>query len=155
MSKRARTLTREEVDAIIAGMRDGVGLWRAAAEAEVSEHRVKRAMRIAKQLEDEDPHAIECQLARRVAKQRAKLLAKGERRLNKAIDSEDEAIALNATKFALSRLAPREYAETTISVRAEQGIAEKLLEAMREEISAAAYAEVVAFLAGRGLTEDE
>jgi hypothetical protein len=152
---RGRQITRDEVNAILAEMAGGVGLWRAAAEAEVPESVVKRAMRVGKALEDEDPRALECEFLRRVNKQRAKTVAKAERVIDAGLESKDEDRALATAKFILPRLAGREYSEKTMALQAEQRVAESLLEAMREEISASAYAEVVAFLAGRGLTEDE
>jgi hypothetical protein len=149
--------TREEVDAIVAEVKRGVGYERACAIHGVPARRAARWLRdgrAAMSGSHADRHSEYARLARGVLRERARLVGRMEANIAEAIESEDERRRDVATMWALPRYAPRDYAEATRTV-AEQRIAEDLLERVLERMSPGAQRELLEALRAEGVEADQ
>ena len=141
--------TDEEIEAVLGAMRKGVGYERAIALAEIPRSRGARWLARGKEHMvggHKERHSQFAKLARKVEKERAKVVARAEGVVVSALQSDDEDRALGTAKWILPRIAGRDYAERTLQLTERQKLAEQLVEGLRERISSAAFAEVLAAL---------
>lgn len=141
--------TDEEIESILGWMRKGVGYERAVMLCEIPRTRGTRWLARGKEHmigSHKERHGQFAKLARKVERERAKVVARAEGVVVGALQSDDEERALGTAKWILPRLAGREYAERTLQLTERQKLAEQLVEGLRERLTASAFAEVIAAL---------